>query len=185
MKRSLTMTLSLVLLASCTSPGPQKVSSSAEAGPRCDAPPVIPGPDQESLRLIAVGDAGLPPHSSLLRATLNGMKAVSGTDGVLLLGDNVYTCGLRDANDPNWTKVIAPLFEVGKPVYPVLGNHDWGRRALFTCGFSNPNAEIEKTGAPGFELLEVPGSQLRSPDPGGGDHRLRLHPNRARLGGGE
>lgn len=150
--------LAAVFLASCTTSGTQTESQASKEGPACTPPPVIDGPDKAALRLLAVGDAGLPPDASdsLLRQTLDGMKAIGDADAVLVLGDNVYECGLRDVNDPNWTNVIAPLFEIGKPVYPVLGNHDWGRRAIFNCGFSNPNAEIEKSGTPGFESWIFP-----------------------------
>jgi tartrate-resistant acid phosphatase type 5 len=158
MKRLLALTLSVVLLTSCSSSGPQTVAPASKGGPACAPPPVIDGPDKDTLRLLAVGDAGLPPDASgsLLRQTLNGMKAISDPDAVLVLGDNVYTCGLRNVDDPNWNKVIAPLFEVGKPVYPVLGNHDWGRPAIQTCSFSNPNAEIDKSGTPGFKSWIFP-----------------------------
>jgi tartrate-resistant acid phosphatase type 5 len=162
MKRVLSVALiAAAALVSCRTTGPP----SPELQKRLDSlscpsslPRTVEGPEKDSLRLIAVGDAGLAPDDpkSHLNQTLAAMRAVGDTDAILLLGDNVYRCGLRDAADPNWTRVIAPLLALGKPVYPVLGNHDWGRRALFGCTFSNPNAEIAQTGKPGFEQWIFP-----------------------------
>lgn len=158
MKRvTLAVLSTLVLLMGCKSSGSMTPIDLKERT-QCTSPPSLNGPDNPNLRLIAVGDAGLSPEDpeSLLGPTLAGMKAIEDPDAILVLGDNVYGCGLRDANDPNWTAVIQPLFALGKPVYPVLGNHDWGSRALRGCGFSNPDAEIKKSGTPGFELWNFP-----------------------------
>jgi hypothetical protein len=74
-------------------------------------------------------------------------------------------CGVWGNDDPKWQTVIAPLLALGKPVFPVLGNHDWGRRALDACPFSRPEAEIAKSGQPGFERWIFPGANyiLRTP----------------------
>jgi tartrate-resistant acid phosphatase type 5 len=122
-------------------------------------PPVaIEGPAGPSLRLLAVGDTGEGPdeRGSHLATTIAAMRKVEGADAMLLLGDNIYRCGAKSTSDPEWQRVIAPLFAVGVPIYPVLGNHDWGRREQVGCTFSNPAAQIQKTGTAGFELWRFP-----------------------------
>ena len=161
MKRLLAITfLAVATFASCTSstiPSPPfaETLATVACGTPPSPPPTIEGPQKESLRLVAVGDTGLPGQQ--LSETLAAMRAVGGIDATLLLGDNVYECGVRGIDDPEWTSVIAPLLTLGKPVYPVLGNHDWGSRAIGRCGFSSPMAEIAKSGEPGFEQWIFPG----------------------------
>ena len=122
------------------------------------APVTIAGPSGSSLRLLAVGDAGEGPEErgSHLATTIAEMRRIEGADAMLLLGDNIYRCGAKNSSDPAWQRVIAPLFTVGVPIYPVLGNHDWGRKEQVGCTFSNPAAQIEKTGTAGFELWRFP-----------------------------
>jgi hypothetical protein len=75
---------------------------------------------------------------------------------MLLLGDNVYRCGVESTSDSHWERVIAPPFAVGVSIYPVLGNHDWGGKSEIGCGISNPMAQVQKTGASGFDLWRFP-----------------------------
>jgi 3',5'-cyclic AMP phosphodiesterase CpdA len=139
-------------LGGCTSgaPSPEEVQCEGDPGL-----PVLNGPDNpEHLRFVAVGDAG--EAGDILTATVEDIRALAdpGPDAILLLGDNAYKCGFRDNNDPLWDEVIGPLIEIGKPIYPVLGNHDWGRKAQLRCWLkpaTNPHAEIEKSGTAGYE----------------------------------
>jgi tartrate-resistant acid phosphatase type 5 len=165
MKRVLALALlAAALLGACTSRQAPSPKSAAEIEAlQCDPPPTltrIDGPQKESLRLVALGDAGLAPDEpeSKLGPTLAGIRAVGETDAILLLGDNVYDCGASSLDAPEWTTVIAPLLAFGKPVYPVLGNHDWGSRALGKrrCDLSTPMVEIEKSGTTGFEQWIFP-----------------------------
>lgn len=169
MKRLLTVLSAAVLLASCTGAtlAPERIAD-AFAGCEAFSPPKsIDGPAETALRLIALGDAGLAPddEESHLEETLAAMQAIPDVDGILLLGDNVYDCGVESVNAEEWTTVIAPLLKLGKPVFPVLGNHDWGRRAIHSCSFSRPEAEIAKSGQPGFERWIFPDASyiLRTP----------------------
>ncbi|HKO59031.1 MAG TPA: metallophosphoesterase [Thermoanaerobaculia bacterium] len=151
---------SLLLLFAACATRPTSAGEFAAALPSvtCSAAelPSIDGPSGASLQIIAVGDAGEPGPQ--LTRTIEAMKKVDGLDALLLAGDNVYRCGLRDASDSNWQRVIAPLFVLGKPIYPVLGNHDWGRRAIPGCAFSTPGAEIARNGlwqfpAPAYTVM--------------------------------
>jgi predicted MPP superfamily phosphohydrolase len=121
-------------------------------------PPTIGGPAGASLRLIAAGDGGEGPEErgSHLAQTIAAMRKIEDADAILLLGDNIYRCGVESMSDPNWQRVIAPLFAVGVPIYPVLGNHDWGSKSEIGCRISNPLAQVQKTGAPAFDLWRFP-----------------------------
>jgi tartrate-resistant acid phosphatase type 5 len=147
MKRALAM---LLLTAACATTPPAAILQSG-----CAPPPIIDVPAGAMLRLLAVGDAGEGPEErgSHLATTIAAMRAVEDVDAMLLLGDNVYRCGVRGVDDPAWERVIEPLFEVGVPIYPVLGNHDWGEVG---CRASDPMAQIRKSGTPGFDLWRFP-----------------------------
>ncbi|HEY0158056.1 MAG TPA: metallophosphoesterase [Thermoanaerobaculia bacterium] len=153
--------IALVAIAGCTGLEPPAPRPRALPEVECAsgaAPPAIAGPAGRSIQIAALGDAGEGPEErgSHLNATIAAVKKLGTVDAVLLLGDNVYRCGVRDTADPNWQRVIAPLFAIGRPVYPVLGNHDWGSKATPGCTFSNPEAQIAKTGQPGFEQWQFP-----------------------------
>lgn|GEM_PF-5291680 len=130
-----------------------------------DAPIRIKGPEHtgQHLRLIALGDAGLPEShpESHLTATLEGLRRIAPADGILLLGDNIYECGVEGVQDPKWRTILGPLLDLGLPIYPVLGNHDWGKRAQRfnrECRrtTTDPEAQLRKTGTPGFERWHFP-----------------------------
>ena len=119
-----------------------------------------PGEPGKPLRLIALGDAGLPPDpGTQIRQTLDRVGKMANADAILLLGDNVYGCGVTGTEDPNWGKVVQPILDLGLAVYPVLGNHDWGKRAEgWRCKpiDTDPGAQIKKSGMPGFERWIFP-----------------------------
>ena len=54
-------------------------------------------------------------------------------DAIILPGDNIYPCGVKSVDDPRWS-VLQPLIDLGLPLFPVLGNHDY-------CG--SPDAQID------------------------------------------
>src|SRR5437870_2083768 len=69
------------------------------------AAPAIALPHHTPLRFIVTGDAGAT-HSTLR----DGMLAVTRrmhVDGILLVGDNFYPCGVSGLADPQWTKITA------------------------------------------------------------------------------
>jgi predicted phosphodiesterase len=99
------------------------------------------------LRLIVVGDAGAT-HSAL-RAGMLRVQHENPVDAILLAGDNFYPCGIHGLDDPQWTKITQHFGPVGVPIFPVLGNHDYGdpqeqSGELTTCGPTDPEAEIEE-----------------------------------------
>lgn len=82
-----------------------------------------------TVRLAIVGDVGAdaeePPGAKpeRMERLARALAAVGRLDGVVLLGDNFYWCGLETESD--W-RIMAPLAELGVPLFPVLGNHDYG-----------------------------------------------------------
>ena len=88
---------------------------------------VVTMPAATTVRLALVGDAGAdaetdgpPVKMERLRAALEGAGAL---DGIFILGDNFYPCGLETQED--W-EIWEPLARLGVPLFPVLGNHDYG-----------------------------------------------------------
>jgi len=112
--------------------------------------PAIELPHRATLRFIVTGDAGAT-HSSLR----DGMVAVAKRmriDAILLVGDNFYPCGINGLADPQWTKITAHFGPTHLPIYPILGNHDYGDQQerggkdYWTCGHPDAGAEVAATG---------------------------------------
>jgi len=101
------------------------------------------------LRFIVTGDAGTgDAHLH------NGIVALTKTlhiDAILLVGDNVYPCGVTSVDDPQWKKMTVNFADAGVPIYPVLGNHDYGDptpvngKTVF-CGNPSPASQVRATG---------------------------------------
>lgn len=99
----------------------------------CAAAPIfVPAPDLADaprLRVAVVGDWGQD------RATLDhvgdalgAVCAARGCDAVIATGDNLYPRGMQPGLEPVFAGLLARLVgDLGRPVYAVLGNHDWGR----------------------------------------------------------
>lgn len=111
---------------------------------------VVELPEHAPLRFIVTGDAGAT-HSELRE----GIIAVAGRthiDGILLVGDNFYPCGIAGLNDPQWIKITSHFGPAHLPIYPILGNHDYGDQQergaadYWTCGHPDPGAEVAATG---------------------------------------
>jgi tartrate-resistant acid phosphatase type 5 len=109
----------------------------------------IPLPKRDVLRFIIVGDAGTGGAHVRAGATLIAKKM--NVDAILLVGDNVYPCGVKSVDDPQWSKVTDNFVESGLPVYPVLGNHDYGDPSgtpeiTTTCRDVSPGSQVRETG---------------------------------------
>jgi predicted phosphodiesterase len=108
-------------------------------------------PHHQTLRFIVTGDAG-STHSQLREGMLAVTKQMP-IDGILLVGDNFYPCGVTSVDDPQWTKITQHFGPTHLPIYPVLGNHDYGDQQqrggpdYWTCGHPDPQAEVAATGA--------------------------------------
>lgn len=110
-----------------------------------------------TLRFIVTGDAG-GTHSALRDGMLAVMRRIP-IDGILLVGDNFYPCGISGRSDPQWTKITAHFGPTHLPIYPILGNHDYGDQqeraagGYWTCGHPDPGAEVAATGSiPGWRF---------------------------------
>jgi len=114
------------------------------------APAVIELPHHQTLRFVVTGDAG-GTHSEL-REGLAALSRRTHVDGIILVGDNFYPCGISGLSDPQWTKITAHFGPSHLPIYPILGNHDYGdqqehaRGTYSTCGHPDPGAEVQATG---------------------------------------
>ena len=96
MRRALRTSLLFSLLVTAA------LSLSADPSPKRDVFS-IPLPKRNVLRFIVVGDAGTGDphlHNGILR-----IARQTHIDAILLVGDNVYPCGVTSVNDPQWSKV--------------------------------------------------------------------------------
>src|SRR5947208_15643581 len=77
-------------------------------------------PQHQPLRFIVTGDAGTgEPH---LHDGIVRLAKRMPIDAILLVGDNVYPCGVESVDDPQWSKVTVNFADAGIPIYPILGN---------------------------------------------------------------
>lgn len=118
------------------------------------------------LRFIVAGDAGTgDPHLH------NGIVALTKAmriDAILLVGDNIYPCGVTSVDDPQWKKVTVNFADAGVPIYPVLGNHDYGdptpvNGKTVYCGNPSPQSQVRATGRQPHWVFPARNYALRSP----------------------
>lgn len=110
--------------------------------------PVISIPAGSRVRLAAVGDTG--DDASRVAAGLRALHSIDPIDAIILVGDNIYPCGVGSEADPGWSRV-EPL-RIGVPIYPVLGNHDYGNPVQLggrtvACGHPSPQSQVDKSAA--------------------------------------
>jgi tartrate-resistant acid phosphatase type 5 len=130
--------LLLPLLAACASiqpPTPEQC-----AGLALDIPSVERPPERSSIRIAILGDAG--DEQSEGWPEVVELVARAAPDAILLLGDNFYECGIADVDTPRWAH-YRPLLDLGVPVFPILGNHDYGCASVQ----ADPDAQIAATGS--------------------------------------
>ncbi|MGK2856062.1 MAG: metallophosphoesterase [Thermoanaerobaculia bacterium] len=128
--------LLLPLVAACASIQPP--TSEQCAGLALDIPRVERPAERPSIRIAILGDSG-DEQSEGWPAVVE-LVAQAAPDAILLLGDNFYECGIADVDTPRWAH-YRTLLDLGVPVFPVLGNHDYG------CGSepADPDAQIAAT----------------------------------------
>jgi predicted MPP superfamily phosphohydrolase len=98
------------------------------------------------LTIAVIGDLhGAPPAA--LGESLRSFHTKHAFDAVLILGDNFET-GVTSVDDPQWDAIIRELGPLRVPLFPLLGNHDYGnpqRRfgRIRRKGDPVPSAQIE------------------------------------------
>ena len=83
-----------------------------------------------AVRIVVVGDVG--EGTQEIARGIARIQREAPLEAIITTGDNVYPCGVKSLNDPRW-KVLHPLSQLGIPIHPVLGNHDY-------CG--HPDLEV-------------------------------------------
>ncbi len=74
--------------------------------------------------LFILGDIGFfTPKLDMLVSNIN--SNLGPNDAVTLLGDNFYPAGVENNVDPLWNKYDKTFENINKPIYSVLGNHDY------------------------------------------------------------
>jgi tartrate-resistant acid phosphatase type 5 len=88
-----------------------------------------------ALRIAVAGDTG--KGADAVAQAISTVHRQAPLDAIILTGDTFYPCGVESERDPRW-RLVSALTEVGPPVFPVLGNHDY-------CGKSDPGAQVRAT----------------------------------------
>jgi 3',5'-cyclic AMP phosphodiesterase CpdA len=94
------------------------------------------------LRIAVAGDTG--EGSDRVARGIARLHAVTPLDAVIITGDAFYPCGPATKTDPQWNRARA-LSQIGIPLFPVLGNHDF-------CGKSAPDAQIGTPAVPHWQF---------------------------------
>lgn len=84
---------------------------------------------------MLIGDSG---ERNEISAAIFEAAGTLRPDGIVLLGDNFYECGL---DSPERWRDYDSLIEHGIPIYPVLGNHDHG--CPYGAGDPSPQIRVE------------------------------------------
>jgi tartrate-resistant acid phosphatase type 5 len=110
-----------------------------------EPPPLVAAGSGASLRLIAVGDFG--DGAATVFAGIARVHREHPADAVLILGDNFYPCGVASETDARWSSIRGTFSTLGIPLYPVLGNHDYGEPqfgegAWRPCQSADPEAQL-------------------------------------------
>jgi tartrate-resistant acid phosphatase type 5 len=105
-------------------------------------PHVALQPRSDVLRIAVVGDTG--EGSDRVARGIARLHSRTPLDAIVITGDAFYPCGPASKNDAQWDRVRA-LNQVGVPLFPVLGNHDF-------CGKSVPDAQIGPTAFPHWQF---------------------------------
>lgn len=113
--------------------------------------PSLPLPMRaNTARLVVVGDTGTPDVR-----LFDGIAKVHRKrpiDAILLMGDNFYHCGVKSIDDRRWRYFTGDIGRTGIPVYPILGNHDYGNPRFgggaprVDCFGADPGAQVKATG---------------------------------------
>lgn len=101
------------------------------AAPAVDLPTVELPQKTVTLRFAVVGDTGDGPEE--VARGIARLHAAAPLDAIVIAGDAFYPCGPKSPDDRVWERV-RPLAEIGPPLLPVLGNHDF-------CAGSKPNLQ--------------------------------------------
>jgi len=101
--------------------------------------PIVELPQKAAaLRIAVVGDTGEGDEE--VARGIARVHAREPLDAIVITGDAFYPCGPSSASDRIWKRVRF-LTDIGPPVLPVLGNHDF-------CGRSKPEVQINWGGSP-------------------------------------
>ncbi|HYM62826.1 MAG TPA: metallophosphoesterase [Thermoanaerobaculia bacterium] len=98
-----------------------------------------------ALRIAVIGDIGSGPAAAA--KGLARIHATAPLDAIVVTGDNIYPCGVSSPADPSWDRIRGTLSTLGIPIYPVLGNHDYGEPTLtkngwHPCRHGDPGAQV-------------------------------------------
>lgn len=85
-----------------------------------------------TVRFVAFGDTGEGNEAQFaIGQVMATLCAEKGCDFGILLGDNFYDSGVDGVDDPQWQeKFELPYEDITFPIYPTLGNHDYGGNGI-------------------------------------------------------
>ena len=85
-----------------------------------------------TVRFVAFGDTGEGNEAQYAVAqAIVALCAEKSCDFGIMLGDNFYDSGVDGVDDPQWQdKFELPYEDITFPLYPTLGNHDYGGNGI-------------------------------------------------------
>jgi tartrate-resistant acid phosphatase type 5 len=128
-----------LVLSACATASPPPTLAGVEP------PPIVETGAGSSSRFIAVGDFG--DGAATVFAGVARIHREHPADAVLILGDNFYPCGVASEADARWSSIRQTFSTLGIPLYPVLGNHDYGEPQFREgdwrpCRNADPSAQL-------------------------------------------
>ncbi len=108
--------------------GSTAVTASSESGDTTTGEMMMTG----TVRFVAFGDTGEGNEAQYaVGQAMATLCAEKGCDFGILLGDNFYDSGVEGVDDPQWQdKFELPYEDITFPLYPTLGNHDYGGNGI-------------------------------------------------------
>jgi tartrate-resistant acid phosphatase type 5 len=119
-----------------------------------DLPPVVIPPARDGvryLRALVFGDWGIgSPGQRAVADAMAKRAEAEPVDALITTGDNFYPRGVASVQDPHWRATFEEVYaqpSLQVPVYPCLGNHDWGGdvQAQVAYGGVNPRWRLPAT----------------------------------------
>jgi hypothetical protein len=102
-------------------------------------------PQGGPIRFVVMGDTGEgnTGQAEVAGAIATVCQGNGGCDFAILLGDNIYDCGVESVSDSQWqTKFEIPYQNLDFPFYAVPGEHDYGGQLITeACGIGNEFAK--------------------------------------------
>ncbi|HVZ42116.1 MAG TPA: metallophosphoesterase [Candidatus Kapabacteria bacterium] len=112
------------------------------------------------VRFLVMGDWGTGAEGqSKVAKSMAATAKQYGCDYIISTGDNIYPKGVQSANDEQWKRKFTAMYYASglhMPVYPTLGNHDYGFDPDAQIAYSRTNPQWRFPSRYYVEQLKAP-----------------------------